>query len=281
MRWKIVTDSGSNIFEIDNLPEDTSFARVPMLLYLDDEEIVDTPDIDTTELIEKIYSSDKAGSACPSPGVYAEKFSGADNVIAFTITGTLSGSYSSALSGKELVLEENPEANIFVLDSKATAGEMDLLIRKTVELIRAGKDFDAVVHDLKEYHKTTRLAYMFKSIENFVKNGRVNEFIGSVVGMLNIHVIGIRSDEGTIDMTSRARGEKRAIKAFIKDLINSRFNGRVLEIAHVHNRPLADEIAGILREKYPDVEITIRNTSGLCTLYTERGGITVGYERNI
>ncbi len=281
MKWKIVTDSGSNIFEIDDLPEDTSFERVPMLLYLDGEEVIDTPDLDTVELIEKIYSSDKAGSACPSPGVYAEKFEGADNVIAFTITGTLSGSYGSALAGRDLVLEENPDVNIHVLDSKATAGEMDLLIRKAVELIRAEKTFDEVVETLKEYHKTTRLAYMFKSIENFVKNGRVNEFIGSVVGMLNIHVIGIRSDEGTIEMTSRARGEKRAIKAFIKDLINSGFNGRVLEIAHVHNRPLADEIAGILREKYPNVEVTIRNTSGLCTLYTERGGITVGFERDI
>lgn len=38
MKWKIVTDTGSNIFELENLPEDTAFERVPMHLYFDDEE---------------------------------------------------------------------------------------------------------------------------------------------------------------------------------------------------------------------------------------------------
>lgn len=281
MKWKIVTDTGSNIFEIDNLPDDASFERVPMLLYLDNEEIKDTPAIDRTNLIEKMKNSAKVGSACPSPGVYAEKFDGAENVIGFTITGTLSGSYGSALAGRDLILEENPNKNIFILDSKSTAGEVDLLIRKTVELIREGKNFEELVAELKDYHKKTRVAYMFKSIENLVKNGRVNKFIGSVVDRLNIHVIGIRSDEGTIEMTSRARGEKRAIKAFIKDIIDNGFNGKRLEIAHVNNEVLAEKIAAIMLEKYPEVDIKIRSTRGLCTMYTEAGGITVGYERNI
>lgn len=281
MKWKIVTDTGSNIFEIENLPEDTSFERVPMLLYLDDEELRDTPDIDRTNLIEQMKNSAKVGSACPAPGVYAEKFDGAENVIAFTITGTLSGSYGSALSGRDLILEENPNKNIFILDSKSTAGEVDLLIRKAVELIHEGKEFNELVEDLKNYHKKTRVAYMFKSIENLVKNGRVNKFIGTVVDRLNIRVIGIRSDEGTIEMTSRARGEKRAIKVFIKDIIDSGFNGRIMEIAHVNNEPLAEKIANIMIEKFPEVNVKIRTTSGLCTMYTEDGGITVGYERNI
>lgn len=281
MKWKIVTDTGSNIFEIENLPEDTSFERVPMLLYLDDQEIKDTRAIDRNSLIEKMKKAAKVGSACPSPGVYAEKYEDADNVIAFTITGTLSGSYGSALAGRDIVLEEEPDKNIFVLDSKSTAGEIDLLIRKTVELIHEGKEFDELVKDLKDYHKKTRVAYMFKSIENLVKNGRVNKFIGSVVDRLNIRVIGIRSDEGTIEMTSRARGEKRAVKAFIRDMMDNAFNGRVMEIAHVNNRPLAEKISAVMMEKFPDIHVKIRSTSGLCTIYTEDGGITVGYERDI
>lgn len=281
MKWKIVTDTGSNIFELKNLPEDTSFERVPMLLYLNDEEIQDTLDIDRTNLIEKMKNSKKVGSACPSPGVYADKFRGAENVICFTITGTLSGSYASALSGRDLILEENPSKNIFVLDSKSTAGEIDLLIRKAINLIDDGKAFDELVEDLKEYHKKTRVAYMFKSIENLVKNGRVNKFIGSVVNRLNIHVIGIRSDEGTIEMTSRARGEKRAIKAFIKDMLNNGFNGKMMEIAHVNNKILAEKISTIMIKKFPEINVKIRSTSGLCTMYTEDGGITVGYERDL
>ena len=281
MKWKIVTDTGSNIFEIENLPKNTSFERVPMLLYLDEEELVDTPTIDRNNLIKKMKNASKVGSACPSPGLYADKFDGAENVICFTITWTLSGSYGSALSGRDIILEKNPDRNIFVLDSKSTAGEIDLLIRKTVELIHEEKEFLELVENLKEYHKKTRVAYMFKSIENLVKNGRVNKFIGSVVDRLNIHVIGIRSDDGTIEMTSRARGEKRAIKAFIKDMMNNGFNGKMMEIAHVNNEALAEKISNIMIEKFPEINVRIRSTSGLCTMYTEDGGITVGYERNL
>ena len=45
-----------------------------------------------------------------------------------------------------------------------------------------------------------------------MKNGRVNKVVGSLVGLLNIHVMGVRSEEGTIEMSNRARGEKTGAK---------------------------------------------------------------------
>lgn len=281
MKWKIVADTGANLREIENLPENISFSLVPMILHLDEEEILDTTDINIRELNEKVSKSSKAGSACPAPGVYAEHYEGADNVIVVTITSSLSGSYNSAELGKNLALEENPNANIHVFDSLSAGGEMDLLIWKAIELIEAGKDFQEVVDGLTEYHKTTRVGYMLKSIENLVKNGRVSKFVGSVVGMLNIHVIGVRSDEGTVEMSNRARGEKRALNTFVNDIIENGFNGRILEIAHVDNEELAKKFADKMREKFPDVKVNIRLTSGLCSFYAERGGLMVGYERNI
>lgn len=280
MKWKIVTDTGANLRELENLPEDTGFDLVSMILHLDDEEIRDTPDINIDELNEKVAKSSKAGSACPAPGVYAEKFEGAENVICFTITSSLSGSYNSAEMGKNMVLEENPDANIYIFDTLSAGGENDLLIYKAVELIKEGKEFQEVVDGLNKYHEKTHVGYMLKSIENLVKNGRVNKIIGSVVGLLNIHVIGVRSEEGTIEMSNRARGEKRALDTFVNDIIENNFNGRILEISHVNNKPLAEKFADKMREKFPDVEVRIRLTSGLCSFYAERGGLIVGYEKN-
>lgn len=281
MKWKIVADTGANIREIKNLPEHVSFSVVPMILHLDDEEIHDTTDINISELNDKVAQSSKAGSACPAPGVYAKHYEGAENVIVVTITSGLSGSFNSAELGKNIALEKNPEANIYVLDSKSAGGEMDLLIWKALELIEEGKEFDEVVAGLDEYHQTTRVGYMLKSIENLVKNGRVSKFIGSVVGMLNIHVIGVRSDEGTIEMSNRARGEKRALNTFVDDIIENGFNGRFIEVGHVDNEELAEKFVAKIREKFPDVKANIRMTSGLCSFYAERGGLMVGYERNI
>lgn len=280
MEWKIVTDTGSNIREIENLPEDVEFDIIPLILHLDNKDYVDTKDIDTKELVKEVSKSSKSSSACPAPGVYAETFQGADNVICFTISSELSGSYNSAELGRNIALEENSDANIHVFDTKSAGGEMDLLVQKALEFVKDGKEFQDVVQGLNTYHQNTYVGYMLKSIENLVKNGRVNKVIGGLVGLLNINVIGVRSEEGTIEMSNRARGEKRALKTFMKDLDENGFNGNVLEIGHVNNEPLAEKFAKMMTDKFPNTVVNIRPTSGLCSFYAEDGGLIVGYERH-
>src|SRR5699024_12329502 len=131
-------------------------------------------------------------------------FAADENVSSFTLSTELSESYNSAKQGKQIALEENPEANIHVFDSKSAGGEIDLLVFKAIELAKEGLNFHEVVDGLNKYHEKTYVGYMLKSIENLVKNGRVNKIVGSLVGLLNIHVIGIRSEEGTIEMSNRA-----------------------------------------------------------------------------
>lgn len=279
MDWKIVTDTGSNIREIDNLPENIAFDIIPLILHIDNEDYIDTLDLDTEILNQKVAEASKSSSACPAPGVYAEKFAGAENVICFTISSELSGSYNSADQGKQLALEENPDANIYIFDTRSAGGEMDLLVFKAIELVKEGMNFHEVVDELNKYHEKTYVGYMLKSIENLVKNGRVNKVVGSLVGLLNIHVIGIRSEEGTIEMSNRARGEKRALNTFINDIIEAGFSGKVMEIGHVNNETLAKKFSEKILEKFPQTDIRIRPTSGLCSFYAERGGLIVGYER--
>ena len=280
MKWKVLTDSGSNIREINDLPEEILFDIIPLILHVDNEDFVDTPDLDTKMLVERVAQSSTSSSACPAPGVYAEKFAGAENVICFTISSELSGSYNSAFQGKQLAMEENPDANIHIFDTHSAGGEMDILVYKAIELIKEGKEFQEVVDGLDKYHEKTYVGYMLKSIENLVKNGRVNKVVGSLVGLLNIHVIGVRSEEGEIEMSNRARGEKRALNTFVKDLIDAGFNGNVLDVGHVNNPDLAEKFAAKMLEHYPDTEVRITPTSGLCSFYAERGGLIVGYERN-
>jgi hypothetical protein len=35
-----------------------------------------------------------------------------------------------------------------------------------------------------------------------------------------------------------------------------------------------------MKEKFPNTNVRIRPTSGLCSFYAEDGGLIVGYERN-
>lgn len=280
MKWKILADTGSNLREISNLPENIEFDLIPLILHVDKKDYVDTPSIDVDDLIKSVKASKSSSSACPAPGAYAEKFAGAENVICFTLSSELSGSYNSAELGKSIALEQNPDANIYIFNTRTAGGEMDLLAKKAVEFIQEGKNFEEVIADLNAYHKNTHTGYMLKSIQNLVKNGRVSKVVGSVVGLLNIHIIGVRSEEGTIEMSGRARGEKKGLKTLLKDIVDNGYSGNKLEIAHVLNRETAEKFANQVREKFPKADITISPTSGLCSFYAEMGGLIVGYEKN-
>lgn len=280
MKWKIVTDTGSNLREIENLPEDIEFDVIPLILHVDNKDYVDEPTLKIQDLLKAVSASSKSSSACPAPGVYAEKFEGAENVICFTISSKLSGSYNSADLGSNILQEKYPDVNIHIFDSRSAGGEMDLLVQKAVELISEGKNFDQVIAGLNDYHKNTHAGYMLKSIENLVKNGRVNKVVGSVVGLLNINVIGMRSEEGTIEMSNRARGEKRAINTFINELYDKGYNGGKIELGHVDNLTLAEQVTNKIKEKFPKADINIRLTSGLCSFYAEKSGLIAGFEKN-
>ena len=279
MKWKIVADSGSNLREVENLPENISLDLVPLVIHLDDQELIDTPDIDTKKLIEDMKNAEETSTACPAPGVYAKAFAGAENVICITISSEVSGSYNSAKIGRELAIEKNPDANIYVFNSKSAGGEIDLLILKAIELIEAGNEFQEVVDGLHDYHKNIYVGYMLQSIDNLVKSGRVSKVVASIAGLLNINILGIRSEEGTIEMSGRVRGEKRALKRLLEDIIENGYNGNAMEISHVNNRKLAEQLAENTLEKFPDANIKIRDTSGLCSFYAEDNGLIIGYER--
>ena len=81
-------------------------------------------------MIEMYQTKDQTASACPSPDAFLEAYKGAENVIAITITGGLSGSQNSAQLAKNMLLEEAPETNIEVFDSLSASSELVLSYKK-------------------------------------------------------------------------------------------------------------------------------------------------------
>ena len=130
-------------------------------------------------------------------------FEGADNIIVVTITGTLSGSHNSAQVAKKLYLEDNPATNIHVIDSLSAGGEVDLLVQKLNQLIGSGLSFDEIVQEITNYQSKTKLLFVLAKVDNLVKNGRLNKLIGTVVGLLNIRMVGEAGPQGTLELLQK------------------------------------------------------------------------------
>ena len=103
MKWKIIADSGCDLREIENLAPDTEYVNVPLIVQVGDKHYIDDASLDIDAMMIEMYQTkDKTASACPSPDAFLEAYKGAENVIAITITGGLSGSQKQCSTRKKI-----------------------------------------------------------------------------------------------------------------------------------------------------------------------------------
>ena len=205
-------------------------------------------------------------------------FDGAKNIFLVTITGTLSGSHNSAQLAKNIYLEDHPDTKIHVIDSLSAGGEVDLIVEKINDLIDQGLSFEEVVEVITTYQEKTKLLFVLAKVDNLVKNGRLSKLIGTVVGLLNIRMVGEASKTGTLELLQKARGQKKAIKAAFDELLKSGYAGGHITIAHRNNEKFIEQFSELVREKFTRANIEVLPTSGLCSFYAEEGGLLMGYE---
>lgn len=279
MTWKIVTDSGCDLRSLESQSKELQFERVPLTLQIGTEIFRDDDGLDIDHMMATMYQSSKAAtSSCPSPDAFLQAYKGVDNVIAVTITGTLSGSHNSARLAKNDLLEDYPNANIHVIDSLSASGEVELIVLELERLINLGLSFEEVVERITAYQEKTRLIFVLAKVDNLVKNGRLNKLVGKVVGLLNIRMVGQASQEGTLELLQKARGQKKAVSALVEEIQKAGYKGGKVYIAHANNPKICEQISEKIKAIYPDAVIQTGITSGLCSFYAEDEGILMGYE---
>ncbi|MGX7073349.1 DegV family protein [Falseniella ignava] len=281
MTWKIIADSGCDYRQLTTPAIDTEFISVPLTIQIADKIFIDNAQLDIDQMMNNMYATPEASkSACPSPDDYLRAFEGSKHIFVVTITGALSGSHNSAQLAKNIYLEEHPDTKIHVIDSLSAGGELDLFVEKLNELIDQGLSFEEIVEAITAYQAKTKLLFVLAKVDNLVKNGRLSKLIGTVVGLLNIRMIGEASETGTLELLQKARGAKKSLQAAYEEIIKAGYAGGRITMAHRSNEKFCQQLSERLRETFPQAQITILPTSGLCSFYAEEGGLLIGYEIN-
>lgn len=275
MKRKIVADSSCDMWELN----DVDFAVAPLTISTDNKHYVDNQELDVHLMSEDLAKyKGVSHTACPSAGAWLDCYEGYDEVFVVTLTGSMSGTYNSAMTAKGIYEEENENVKVHVFDSLSTGPEMRLLIEKLKEMIEEDLPFEEIVEKGQDYLNHTRLFFALKSLHNFAMNGRVSKAVASAIGVLNISIFATASEEGTIQQISKCRGEKKVVKSMIEHLENAGYHGGKVRISHANNLKLAHNVRDKILELYPHADIIVYPMGGLCTYYAEIGGLLVGCE---
>ena len=273
---KIVADSSSDVMEMEGV----AYACAPLKINTAEREFTDDRRLNVDEMVEYLYNyKGQSKSSCPNVSDWLDAFGDADDILCVTITSGLSGSYNSACMAKDIYEREHEGRRVFVLDSLTTGPEMKLVMEKMQECISQGLPFDEICACIVEYLKMTGLMFMLKSLKNFANNGRVSPAVAKIAGFMGICIVGRASDEGTLELSHKCRGELRSLETILADLEKFGLKEGKVRIAHCQNEEAALKLKDMILDKFEKAKVEIHKLRGLCSFYAEKGGVLVGFEK--
>lgn len=277
MSYKIAIDSCGEL--LDEWKNDERIESIPLTLTVGGENIIDDATFDQKDFLKKVADCPECPkSACPSPERYMKAYEcEAEHIYAVTLSAELSGSYNSAILGKNLLLEEQPEKKVHVFNSKSASGGQSLIAMKIIECEEKGLSFEEVVSEVEKYIEEMSTFFVLENLETLRKNGRLSRVKALVASALKIKPVMGSTPEGTICQLDQARGMNKAIVKMVDHIGEKGINipEKTVAITHCNCPERAKMLEEAIREKLHPAKIVVMDTAGVSSMYANDGGVIV------
>lgn len=275
--YKIVVDSCGELPE--ELKKDGHFQTVSLELEINGSRIRDDETFDQADFLRRVKESPTGPkSSCPSPEEYMGAYEGeAECVYVVTLSAKLSGSYNSAVLGKNLYEEEHAGdgKQIYVFNSRSASIGETLIAMKIQELAEEGLCFEEVVERTERYIDSQNTYFVLETLETLRKAGRLTNLKAFIANTLNIKPVMGSTDEGTICQLAQARGMNRALDKMVETIVEKtpESETRILAISHCNCPKRAQAVKEKIEKLAKFKKIIIIDTAGVSSMYANDGGV--------
>lgn len=278
MSYKIVVDSCCELPE--EWKKDPRFEIVPLELIVGEWSIPDDENFDQAVFLKKVEECPTCPrSACPSPERFMESFRcDAEHIYVVTLSANLSGSYNSAVLGKNLYEEKyGKEKKILVVDSRSASCGETQIAAQAMKLEEAGLAFEEITKRLETFRDEMDTWFVLNNLETLRKNGRLSGVKALVASTLNIKPVMGATEEGTILQLGQAIGLKKALSR-MASLVAGKVaepQKKCLMITHCNNPQKAEWVRDQILQKVAFADSLIMDTAGISSMYANDGGIII------
>ena len=143
------------------------------------------------------------------------------DILYIAFSSGLSGTYQSGIIAADELMEEDPDANIIVIDSLCASLGEGLLVHKAVQLADEGKDINEVAYYIKNNLQHLCHVFTVDDLFHLQRGGRISKATAVVGSMINIKPLLHVDDEGRLTSIGKCRGRKKSLIALV-DLMEER-----------------------------------------------------------
>ncbi len=276
MSYKIILDSCGELPPL--YKKDERFEIVSLGIEVGDYRIMDDENFNQKEFLEKVAACPTCPkSSCPSPESYMEAYHcDAEHVYVVTLSSKLSGSYNSAVLGKNLYMEKYGKKDIHVCDSHSASGGETQIALKAMELEEAGHSFDEIVRELEKFRDGMKTLFVLDNLETLRKNGRLSGVKALVATTLNVKPL-LEGQEGEIVQRGQAIGIKKGLAKLAETMVKEAADteGKRLVITHCNCPDRAEMVKDAILKEIKVKDVLIMDTAGISSMYANDGGVIV------
>ena len=185
------------------------------------------------------------------------------SIIYIVMSSALTGTINSANIARETILEEFPEADISIVDSKCASLGQGLLVHYAYEMLKQGNSKEEIVTWLEENKLKINHWFTVNDLNHLKRGGRISSSAAAVGTLLNIKPVLFVDNEGRLTPFSKCRGRKKAINTLAEKFKERTDPNKEQVIAIGHGDCIEDALAleALVRE-HGNVKDVILNYVG-------------------
>ena len=241
--FDIFADSGNNI--PDELIEKYGLGVIPYLCTVNGVETACRENgVPFSETAKKFYAKLREGAEIKTSLIGEARFEEAltpslqagKDVILFTITQTLSGTYAQAVAAKEELEKKFPQNRVYVIDTANASMGSCLLVLKVAEMRELGVGATECANWADENKYKVNSYVTVDDLKYLRKGGRVSAVAAIAGTLLNIKPVLWANDTvpAKLEVFCKERGKKKALATILKAVDEKIENADTQTVAIAH-----------------------------------------------
>ncbi|MGN6713988.1 DegV family protein [Anaerocolumna jejuensis] len=254
MALKIITDSASDVprFLIDKY----NLHVIPTPVVIEEKDYFDGETIYPEEFYNILRNGTEIKTYHINSFMFHKHFEpyakNGDEVIYICFSTGIAGTYNAANIAKQELLEEYPDFDLTIVDSKCASLGFGLVVEEALKLAANNVSKEIILEAVNFFSRNMEHIFTVETLEYLYKGGRLSRTSAIAGGLLDIKPIIEVTDAGALQAIEKVRGRGKSLRRIV-EIVGERgkdLKEQTIGLVHGDDKKTLEEVKGMLTEKY-------------------------------
>ena len=273
---RIITDSATDLPK--SYIEEHKLHVIPTPVVIDDVDYFDGQTIQTGEfytILDDIKRDVKTYHI--NPAMFTDAFTpyaqAGDSIIYLCFSTGIAGTYNAANIAKDNVLDDYPDFDLTIIDSKSASIGFGLLVSKLVTMLEKGASKEEIIEAADYFISHIKHVFTVQTLAYLIKGGRLTKLKGAIAETLDMKPILTVDENGALSVLKTVRGRKKSLRSLIDYAKEKGYHleNQTVAICHGEDSDSLNVVQSLIKEEFNPKSILISVVGCAIGAHTGRG----------